>query len=579
MFPTFDIPPQHAETVGARKARRAKEGENGRRSSTSTSQSSGSTNSATANSAKSRSGDKGGFGWFGKSSKKGVQEISTLKAPKKSQPLKEPEPEILEIEPCPPTAPLPPPSLERELPRRPSNRSNYDSPSPDHFPSPPLRSLPSLPPSSALPPPPSQGPLSPGLLSLPDSSNGRRSQYSSTTSSSNRTAFSNRSVFSSNSHPESTFSEESYDDSRLGSNVQFEAVERGSRTGSRQSDHAAKAAQAPFARALAKMESAGARIIAARLSEEWEGLDDDESYQEVVFEKRLWALTAYQRLTQNKHLQSPAHEILSNSRPADQRRILHLHGSLADGWMLATRYPAATVYTLSSQKTTKTPTSYPAPLNHHSLYVPSLSSATPFPDGYFDSIVSRSVATVLRNDDWARSFFDCMRVLKPGGNIEILTVDAHLSCEGPKLSQWVDETLSNRLEAHGLSRQASDTVLDTMEIVGLENIRRARVALPAHSPKTVARPAPPPSHTFGAAMPVPSPQDSVDASRMMSFLGRHFYQELHGRFLKVERGEEWFWTRRDIREECERYKTKMVLTIACAQKPSGIPGVDGYLDL
>jgi len=166
------------------------------------------------------------------------------------------------------------------------------------------------------------------LTSRADTNNGRKSHFSTTTSSSKSTTFSNRSVFSNASRPDSTFSEETYDEPRLPSNVQFEAVERGSRTGSRQGDHAAKAAQAPFARALAKMESAGARIIAARLSEEWEGLDDDESYQEVIFEKRLWALTAYQRLTQNKHLQSPAHELLSNSRPADQRRILHLHGSL-----------------------------------------------------------------------------------------------------------------------------------------------------------------------------------------------------------------------------------------------------------
>jgi hypothetical protein len=170
-----------------------------------------------------------------------------------------------------------------------------------------------------------------------DTDSGRKSQYSlSSHGSSNRTTISGRSVFSSVSHSDSiqsALSEESYDDHRLaiGSNVQFEAVERGSRTGSRQSDNSAKsnqASQGPFNRALAKMESAGARIIATRLSEEWEGLDDDESYQEVVFEKRLWALTAYQRLTQNKQLQSPAHELLSNSRPVDQRRILHLHGSL-----------------------------------------------------------------------------------------------------------------------------------------------------------------------------------------------------------------------------------------------------------
>jgi SAM-dependent methyltransferase len=251
---------------------------------------------------------------------------------------------------------------------------------------------------------------------------------------------------------------------------------------------------------------------------------------------------------------------------------------IADGWMLATRYPAATVYTLSSMKSPHPPTSYPAPLNHHSLYVPSISSATPFPDSYFDAIISRSVGTVLRNEEWARCFFDCMRVLKPGGQLEILTVDAHMSCEGPHLSLWVDEHLSCRLEAHGLSKQASDTVLDTMEIVGLENIRRARVALPVHSPKALARPAPAPSHTYGAALPTPSPQDTMDTSRMMAFLGRHFYQDLHASFLRTQQGEEWFWSRKDLRDECERYKTKMVLTIACAIKPRATPG-ESYLDI
>jgi SAM-dependent methyltransferase len=251
----------------------------------------------------------------------------------------------------------------------------------------------------------------------------------------------------------------------------------------------------------------------------------------------------------------------------------------ADGWTLATRYPTSTIYTLSTSPSSSPPTSYPAPLNHHSLYLPSLTSSTPFPDNYFDAIISRSLATTLRNDEWARAFFDCMRVLKPGGQIEVLSVDAHLSCEGPKLGNWVDEMLSNRLEAHGVSRQASDTVLDTMEIVGLENIRRARVALPAHSPK--ASPpvrAVPGSTAANPAAATQASQDSTDASRMMAFLGRHFYQDLYGKFLRAEQGEEWFWTRRDIREECERYKTKMVLTIACAVKPSGGMG-ESYLDI
>jgi hypothetical protein len=172
----------------------------------------------------------------------------------------------------------------------------------------------------------------------------RGSQYSTISRASSNptsTTYSRKSIFSNAESYDTAFSEERDDDPPYASNALkpqslnqgpvFESVERGSRTGSRQSsdrDHGAKAAQSPFARALAKMESAGARIMSARLSEEWEGLDDDESYQEVVFEKRLWALTAYQRLTQNKPLQSPAHELLSNSRPADQRRVLHIHGSL-----------------------------------------------------------------------------------------------------------------------------------------------------------------------------------------------------------------------------------------------------------
>jgi hypothetical protein len=96
-----------------------------------------------------------------------------------------------------------------------------------------------------------------------------KSQYSTTTASSPRTTISNESRF------DSAFSETTSGSSHVPSNVHFESVERSSRTGSRQTQHASPAAPTLFTRALAKMESAGTRIIAARLSEEWEGLDHD----------------------------------------------------------------------------------------------------------------------------------------------------------------------------------------------------------------------------------------------------------------------------------------------------------------
>ncbi|KAL1654497.1 hypothetical protein SLS61_003101 [Didymella pomorum] len=558
MFPTFDVPPQHAETVGARKQRKAKEEDVTRRSSTATSQSSGSNRSIRAESSASSS-KKGGFGWFGKS--KGVQEIPKVPALKTK---------VSDPSPAPPAS------------------AAAAAPSPQETPSPVV---------------------TPAASELSTYSTLSHNSYSTTTTSSARTGFSNQSIFSqpSRRHDDLLSEDSIYGDdhspvsktpspvttpptfvdnrrpppprqtvdSTYAGNIQMEPVE--SRTGSRMSDGPSKAAQGPFARALGKMESAGARIVSARLSEEWEGLDDDdESLQEVIFEKRLWALTAYQRLTQNKQLQSPAHDLLASSRPAEQRRVLHLHGNLADGWVLATRYPAATVYTLSSANTTNLPTSHPAPLNHHSLFSPSISSAMPFPDNYFDVVVSRFVSTSLRNDEWARSFFDCMRVLKPGGSIEILSVDAHMNGEGPQLQSWVDEHITCRLEAHNISMVPSESVLDTMEIVGLENIRRARVALPAYlgSPKAVARAAP---SSNGAS--TPSPQDVVDASRMMAYLGRHFYQDLYGKFVRLSQGEEWFWNRKDVRDECEKYQTKMVLTIACAQKPGAAANHESYLNI
>ena len=204
---------------------------------------------------------------------------------------------------------------------------------------------------------------------------------------------------------------------------------------------------------------------------------------------------------------------------------------------------------------------YPAPLNHHPLFIPSTSAPLPFPDGYFDAIVSRSVSTILGNDEWAPCFFDSMRVLKPGGQLEILSLDAHISREGPKLSAWVDEYATGRLEAQGLSMQPSDTVLDTMDIVGLENIRRARIALPAH------------------AAPPGSTREAADTGRMMMLLGRHFYQDLYGRFLDVRQGEEWFWEPKDIRAECDRQQAKMVLTVTCSRKPSESPDRRSFLSV
>lgn len=228
----------------------------------------------------------------------------------------------------------------------------------------------------------------------------------------------------------------------------------------------------------------------------------------------------------------------------------------ADGWVLAAKYPSATVYTVSSTNTAVNPTTYPAPLNHHNLYVPSPSSPLPFPDNHFDVVVSRALTTALRNDEWAPVFHDCKRVLKPGAWMEVLALDPRLSRSGPAQTAWTDTHVMARLRGAGMSMLPSDTVLDAMEVVGLADVRRARIALPANPPPKQQQPPPSPAAAGGP-----------DAARLMAFLGRHLYQDLYRGCVSAKEGEGWFWESRKIRVECERARAKMLLTIACAQKP------------
>ncbi len=58
---------------------------------------------------------------------------------------------------------------------------------------------------------------------------------------------------------------------------------------------------------------------------------------------------------------------------------------------------------------------YPAPLNHHPLFLPQPTSALPFPDNYFDIISTKSFPGILRAPDWIPMLRECNRVLRPGG--------------------------------------------------------------------------------------------------------------------------------------------------------------------
>ncbi|KAK6350876.1 hypothetical protein TWF718_004058 [Orbilia javanica] len=314
-----------------------------------------------------------------------------------------------------------------------------------------------------------------------------------------------------------------------------------------------------FQAALQKMENAGLKIMFKRLSEDWgSGAQDSDNamLQEVAFEQRLWALVAAEWLTFGKSLQSDAHEYLLDAHITDGRRLLHLHGSAADGWVLAAKYPNVTVYSVSSQDISNPPCQWSAPLNHHALFLPQPNSPLPFPDNYFDVISTKSFPSILRLSEWVPILRECNRVLRPGGWIELQIVDPVLTKQGELLREWLDARIVREMLEDSYSIKPSDDVLGFLQETGFDNVKRSRIALPASfNPKlkNIAR---------GQG---PDP----DAARVMVLVGRRFYEELYRGFNPIMSGpgsDHMWWQSKSIKHECEALNTCFGLTFAFAQK-------------
>ncbi|KAF3915887.1 hypothetical protein AA313_de0203003 [Arthrobotrys entomopaga] len=320
------------------------------------------------------------------------------------------------------------------------------------------------------------------------------------------------------------------------------------------------AGRSGFQAALSKMENAGLKIMFKRLSEDWSSSNSHDSdnamLEEVAFEQRLWALVAAEWLTFGKSLQSDAHEYLLDAHVTDGRRLLHLHGSAADGWVLAAKYPNVTVYTVSSQDISNPACQWSAPLNHHALFTPQPNSPLPFPDNYFDVISTKSFPSILRLSEWVPILRECNRVLRPGGWIELQIVDPVLTKQGELLKDWLDTRIICEMLEDNYGIKPSDDVLGFLQETGFDNVKRSRIALPASfNPKLKNFP--------------PGQGPDPDAARVMVLVGRHFYEELYRGFNPIMGGpgsDHMWWQNRAIRHECEALNTCFGLTFAFGQK-------------
>ncbi|KAF3085587.1 hypothetical protein TWF569_008581 [Orbilia oligospora] len=309
----------------------------------------------------------------------------------------------------------------------------------------------------------------------------------------------------------------------------------------------------PFLLELQKKENAGLHALCEHLADVPEALLDPIQF----FEKRLWALVGCQWLTFGKQLQSPAHDTLLHARPEDGRKVLHLHGPVADGWVLAAKYPNATFYSVSSEDVEYPEDLYSMPSNHHHIYTPSVSSPIPFPDDYFDVVVTRTLSSVVKSSQLESVLRESLRILRPGGWLELHTIDPTLTRAGNITKHWIESRVLAPMENDFFSSKPSDRILHLMQDLGYHKVKNARIALPTFP---VSRPLSPSGGAGG----------ELDAQNVMVYLGRHFYEELYGQFLRAGHigagSPSWWWDSMAVRQECQRENTCFGLTISFGRK-------------
>jgi len=171
-------------------------------------------------------------------------------------------------------------------------------------------------------------------------------------------------------------------------------------------------------------------------------------------------------------------------------RVLDLGGNTAADWAwhVAHRWPNVKVYTVVNKTQTATP-KLAGPANHRQVSVPHVSQL-PFKDGHFDAISARNLHALLKNepvptqksiDEYDLCLKECMRVLKPGGYLEFMVMDASIAHAGP-LGSAMSVEFGFNLKTRGYDAAPTKVFLKRLKKAGYVGSKRAWMFLPMGSP-------------------------------------------------------------------------------------------------
>jgi SAM-dependent methyltransferase len=170
-------------------------------------------------------------------------------------------------------------------------------------------------------------------------------------------------------------------------------------------------------------------------------------------------------------------------------RVLDLGGNTACDWAwhCAHKWPNVKVYTVVTKSQTST-THLKGPLNHRQVSVPHVWQL-PFRDAHFDVISARNMHAMLRHepvpsqkqiDEYDLCLKECMRVLKPGGYLEYLLMDASIAHAGP-LGSAMSVEFGFNLKTRGYDAVPTKVFLRRLRKAGFVGLKRAWMFLPMGS--------------------------------------------------------------------------------------------------
>lgn len=320
-------------------------------------------------------------------------------------------------------------------------------------------------------------------------------------------------------------------------------------------------------------------------------VDGDE--QAAAANLRFGALMTSKWLSFGRVLFSPAH---NEMRLADEPRVLIIDGLGSDwSYYVALSYPAATIYNLGPALANGL-SDWPGvnqkpPLNHRHINHAAISAAFPFPKGFFTAVVFRfPLATT--DQAYQACVFECKRVLRPGGYLEIAALDLDLMNMGNKARKEI-RGLKTRMQQHDRNvslRNLSDVLVRLLGRRGFEEVQRCIVGVPAAgriprsqdissvssggSGKPVWQREDRRSQEFSfadlledarASQTGQSNGNDENITKMVAKVGRWWYSTCYEKALLQTDNSIW---NDNLLRECEKQGTSFRLLICYAQKPA-----------